>query len=257
MSTSLATAAVAFPIDDTSANLSVGARKILRSPHRILLVDPSPISRECLAYTLQSRVKDLVIEGVARCGDASMQDPDAVLIDIKGATAGEHEASKEIAAIRNRYGHARILVLSNLIDASAAVTSIRNGADGYVPTSLSLDILVAALGLVLAGGIFIPTELIAPYAFSQSTSQSAPKPTAPDLQMVPNDRSFTTRELQVVTRLREGKPNKIIAHELDISVSTVKVHIRNVMKKLHATNRTQVCTAHGAGEPSPGLLAAG
>ncbi len=51
---------------------------------------------------------------------------------------------------------------------------------------------------------------------------------------------FTCREAEVVRLLRQGKPNKIIAFELSISESTVKVHIRNIMKKLNATNRTQV-----------------
>ena len=55
-----------------------------------------------------------------------------------------------------------------------------------------------------------------------------------------NETSFTPREIEVLHRLRQGLQNKIIAYELGISESTVKVHLRNVMKKLHASNRTQV-----------------
>jgi DNA-binding NarL/FixJ family response regulator len=51
---------------------------------------------------------------------------------------------------------------------------------------------------------------------------------------------FTRREAQVLEQLQQGKANKVIAYELNISESTVKVHVRNIMKKLHATNRTQV-----------------
>ena len=55
-----------------------------------------------------------------------------------------------------------------------------------------------------------------------------------------HDASFTPREIEVLHRLRQGLQNKIIAYELGISESTVKVHLRNVMKKLNASNRTQV-----------------
>ena len=51
---------------------------------------------------------------------------------------------------------------------------------------------------------------------------------------------FTTRQAAVIDALRQGKPNKIIAYELKMRESTVKVHVRNIMKKLNATNRTQV-----------------
>ena len=218
-----------------------------RQLRRIVLVDPSPISRECLTFTLKSRVADLEIEGVEKSADAAGQNPDIVLLNIKGATVINDEVLRELGAIRRRYERVRIIVLSDLIDASAAFAAIGHGANGYFPTSLSLDILVAAFGLVLAGGTFIPTELIVPHALPPQADRRA---AATELQM-PKDRSFTSRELQVVTRLKEGKPNKIIAHELEISISTVKVHIRNIMKKLHATNRTQVVLLTVAGTQLP------
>jgi DNA-binding NarL/FixJ family response regulator len=57
---------------------------------------------------------------------------------------------------------------------------------------------------------------------------------------------FTHRQLQVVEAIKKGKPNKIIAYELNMCESTVKVHVRTIMKKLHARNRTQVAYLYSA-----------
>ena len=236
--------------DGGLADPLIADRGVRRTARRILLIDLSPISRECLTYTLGARAKDIAIEGVAQSRDSSMEHPDAILFNIKSARTDEPGPSEAISAIRKRYASARIIILSDLIEASAAMTAIRSGADGYAPTSLSLDILVAVLGLVLAGGIFVPMELLAPHALPPSGGKEATS----NVQ-IPQDQTFTTRELQVVTRLREGKPNKIIAHELDISVSTVKVHIRNVMKKLNASNRTQVALLTASDDQVPARIA--
>ena len=107
-------------------------------------------------------------------------------------------------------------------------------------------------GLVLAGGTFIPTELIAPMRSHRKLTGERPRPNYKCRRTA----RLRSRELQVVTRLKEGKPNKIIAHELEISVSTVKVHIRNIMKKLHASKRTQVVLLTVAENPTSGRLAA-
>jgi DNA-binding NarL/FixJ family response regulator len=87
-----------------------------------------------------------------------------------------------------------------------------------------------AIDLVRAGGTFVP-------ASSLIAAHHAPE-TQADVQK--SNGLFTTRQAAVIDALRQGKQNKIIAYELKMRESTVKVHVRNIMKKLNATNRTQV-----------------
>ena len=84
--------------------------------------------------------------------------------------------------------------------------------------------------LVRAGGIFMPPN---GFGFQGSAARSDARDTGLAHQ-------FTPRQVAVLQHLRQGKANKIIAHELAMSESTVKVHVRNIMKKMKATNRTEV-----------------
>src|SRR6185436_14807340 len=99
------------------------------------------------------------------------------------------------------------------------------------PTSFSLHTAMQAMDLVRAGGTFVP-------ASSLIAAHHAPEDAQTGVQK--SNGLFTTRQTAVIDALRRGKPNKIIAYELKMRESTVKVHVRNIMKKLHATNRTEV-----------------
>jgi DNA-binding NarL/FixJ family response regulator len=106
------------------------------------------------------------------------------------------------------------------------------GVRGFISASVSLHLAVRVMQLVSAGGLYVPPSvLIAP----QHRPPQSEKPANGQVQNL-----FTPRQAAVVEALRQGKPNKIIAYELDMRESTVKVHIRNIMRKLKAKNRTQV-----------------
>jgi DNA-binding NarL/FixJ family response regulator len=108
---------------------------------------------------------------------------------------------------------------------------MKKGARGYIPTSLVLNVAVEAIRLVCAGGIFLPASTIL------HTQQS---PMAGEAKKDPAPESFTRKQAAVIEMIRKGKANKTIAYELNMCESTVKVHVRNIMKKLRARNRTQV-----------------
>ncbi|MBX9589277.1 MAG: response regulator transcription factor [Hyphomonadaceae bacterium] len=107
------------------------------------------------------------------------------------------------------------------------------GVQGFIPTNLSLHVVIEALRLVRAGGVFVPATSLIPALRGRGSSAQLPE----------RDRSptmFTARQAAVVEAIGKGKANKIIAHELNMCESTVKVHVRNIMKKLSAKNRTEV-----------------
>jgi len=127
-----------------------------------------------------------------------------------------------------------ILIMSEFCDASEVTLAFGLGARGYVPTSLAISEVTAIVRLAAEGGTYVPADILGPLF---ETHRSVPAQ-IPD--HIAGPCGFSPRQLQVLEQLSEGKQNKIIAYELGMAESTVKVHIRHIMKKLNARNRTQV-----------------
>jgi DNA-binding NarL/FixJ family response regulator len=123
-----------------------------------------------------------------------------------------------------------VIVLADKTDPELALTAIRHGARGYIPFTLRFDIAVEAVRLVLAGGTYVPLDCMLATGGS-GIAAGQPSPSA---------EAVTSRELAVVRAIQQGKSNKVMAYDLNMCESTVKVHIRNIMKKLKAKNRTDV-----------------
>jgi DNA-binding NarL/FixJ family response regulator len=200
---------------------------------RVCILDGMTLRRECLLRTLRVGARDLDIDGAASCGGAMAdpeQKPDIVLFNINVASLASDWVRSTIAELQRHVG-APILILSDVADSKAALQAVAMGLRGYVPTSVDVGLLVAAIRLVLAGGTFITQDIVADFA--KHSSESPPEDNIVFL-------GFTRREAEVIEKIQQGKINKTIAYELNISESTVKIHVRHVMKKLKATNRTQV-----------------
>ena len=129
-------------------------------------------------------------------------------------------------------GAPRVVIVSDGDDPTQILGALDKGASGFIPTSVSLAVAVEAIRLVRAGGTFVPASSL--IAARHAIKQSGSDPEARRVGM------FTEKQTAVVKALKQGKPNKIIAYELGMCESTVKVHVRNIMKKLKARNRTQV-----------------
>ncbi len=112
------------------------------------------------------------------------------------------------------------------------ITTLECGACGYVPTSVGIDRIVELARIAANGGTFLPRA-----AIMAMRDAAIKKPAAQPTERFED--VFTDRQLAVCNALRLGKSNKLIAYDLSLRESTVKVHIRNIMKKLNATNRTQ------------------
>ena len=115
-------------------------------------------------------------------------------------------------------------------DTEMAKAAICHGAKGYIPVTLGFDIAIEAVRFVLAGGSYVPID----YLLTRTW------PAEPPSEALPASGAVTARELAVVRGIQRGKSNKVIAYELGMCESTVKVHVRRIMKKLKAKNRTEV-----------------
>jgi DNA-binding NarL/FixJ family response regulator len=138
-------------------------------------------------------------------------------------------ATNTVQALADIAGGVPIVVLSDG-DQELARAIIGRGARGFIPVTMRFEIAIEAVRFVLAGGTYVPADFL--------LKAASPEGALPHYR--PAIDAVTSRELTVVRAIQQGKPNKIIARELRVAESTVKVHVRNIMRKLAAKNRTDV-----------------
>ena len=141
---------------------------------------------------------------------------------------GDENASS-IPAFSEMLPGAPVIVLAHRQEPELAHEAITLGARGYIPMSMGFDIAVEAVRFVLAGGTYVPAEFF--LAKSAASTMAV---------LTRDSATMNEREMLVVRAIQQGKPNKIIAYELNMCESTVKVHVRSIMRKLGAKNRTTV-----------------
>jgi DNA-binding NarL/FixJ family response regulator len=129
-----------------------------------------------------------------------------------------------------------VIALASANDPGLAFAAIHCGAKGFIPVTMGFEIAIEVMRFILAGGTYVPPDCLL-----ASDQLGLPAPTTPSRLNI-----LTGRELSVVQAIQLGKSNKIIAHELNMGLSTVKVHLRNVMRKMNAKNRTDVAMKAGA-----------
>jgi DNA-binding NarL/FixJ family response regulator len=118
------------------------------------------------------------------------------------------------------------------------MAAIGAGAAGYIPKTADAESMLAALRVVLAGGVYLPPSVLERRAADRPGSRAwSPPPQRPE------DLGFSPRQADVLRLLIEGQPNKLISRELDMSESTVKTHLAAIFRKLDANSRTQAVLA--------------
>ncbi|WP_372397253.1 response regulator transcription factor [Azospirillum sp. HJ39] len=143
---------------------------------------------------------------------------------------------EEIAGIRRlREGtSARIVVLADTIADRSLSQSLKAGADAYLNKSMSSESLLRSLRLVMLGEVVYPTNVAGLLMAAVNERPLSPTPIT-----MPPSGDLSKREVQILRCLLAGQSNKAIARNLHITESTVKMHFKNVMRKINAQNRTQ------------------
>jgi len=144
-----------------------------------------------------------------------------------------------IGMLRERQPNAKVVVVSASEAQADVREALENGAAGYIPKSSSVKIMLSALDLIFSGGVYVPaTVLREGIEPDHRGAGGVIPPTDPQLEQL-----LTQRQREVLDRLREGKSNKQIAHELGLSEGTVKIHMTAIFKSLGVRNRTQAAMA--------------
>lgn len=207
-----------------------------RGVDRLAVVDARNLARECFVRTLETSHPRLAIRGyrsAAEWIEGAGQDPRpiAVLFNIGSALPGAPEIAAELAELVAAARPTPVIVLGESEDIDEMIAAVDAGAGGYIPASIGIDVVVEATRLTAAGGMFLPVSSVLSLRDRIIARPACLEPGA--------EERFTARQAAVADALWRGKSNKVIAYELAMSESTVKVHIRNIMKKLDATNRTE------------------
>lgn len=192
---------------------------------RVLTVDDHPVLREGIAAVLALE-KDLLLVGEANNGREAIEQfrkhrPDITLMDLQMPVMGGNDA---ICAIRSEFPNARIIVLTTYSGDAQAVAAFKAGASGYLLKNMVRKELADTIRTVHAGKKRIPPEVAVIMAEHQA------------------DDALSEREIEVLRQVAGGNANKIVADHLSISEETVKAHMRSILSKLGANDRTHAVT---------------
>jgi DNA-binding NarL/FixJ family response regulator len=133
-----------------------------------------------------------------------------------------------------------IVVLSGRQDRDNVLKALDLGALGFIPKSTSREVMLRALELVFAGGVYLPPEVL---VYEQCSEQLSNQAAADRPRLVLSELGFTERQLDVLVLITQGKNNKTICRLLNLAEPTVKSHITNILKALKVTNRTEAMIA--------------
>ena len=139
-------------------------------------------------------------------------------------------AVKEVQTIARTFRLARIVVIGDCIETTGVLLALEAGARGYLSDNMSSEAMVKALELVMLDATVLPTQFAKDLTRQFAHQQEASARTCPPL---------SSRETEILKRLMLGSSNKVIACNLAIAEATVKVHIKSILRKIRARNRTQ------------------
>jgi DNA-binding NarL/FixJ family response regulator len=200
---------------------------------RIVLIDGRQLTRESLCSWLQIHLPSCRTIGLDSVSQISgLRDEAGSITAVFFSTGTSHITNEDLDPIRVEMPSVPILMISDIDDVYYIVQALDFGIRGFIPTNTALSVLVGAIRLVEAGGTFIPVSALT--AAVQGKVMTKPLPNAETTIFL------TPRQAEVLALLRQGKPNKLIAYELSMCEGTVKVHVRNIMRRFKATNRTQL-----------------
>lgn len=227
-------------------------KSVRERPLNVLLIDDHTLFREGLVLLLHPLRSDLAtwqagtvesgLEQLDRLGPA-----DLVLMDL--GLPGMHGLDG-IALLRHRYPEMPVVALSSADDRDTVLRAVDAGAMGFIPKSATSAVLIAALQLILARGIYLPPSAFLGIAREgvavAAQAREGAAHSQPSHELPAGERlGLSPRQCEVLYLILQGKPAKLIERELGLSASTVKAHTSAVLRALNVTTRTQAVVAAG------------
>lgn len=203
---------------------------------RLLVVDDHSLIREAVRHVMQALAESVTVLTASDCDEGFAiaereSELEVLLLDFNLRGLSGVQA---ITAWRQRHPALPVVVLSSADDRTTVLAAMAAGAAGFIPKASSNEVMLSALRLVLAGGKYLPVEVLAP-------DDSAPVRAADAVSV--ESLGLSPRQLEVLELIARGKPNKIICDELGLAERTVKAHVTEVLRALGVSSRTQAALA--------------
>jgi DNA-binding NarL/FixJ family response regulator len=203
-----------------------------------LLIDDHALIREALSSVLRELRSDAVVLEAASCRQGmdlmhENRDVSLILLDLR---LPDRDGFDMLAELREAYPAVGVVVLSAFNDRDNVVKALDHGALGFISKTSSREVLLGALRLVLAGGVYIPPEILGSATPPPQQANSAPRPTPAEL-------GLTERQIDVLALMMQGRNNKLICRALNLAEPTVKNHVSAILKALKVSNRTEAVLA--------------
>ena len=207
---------------------------------KILIADDHELFLQGLEFILQKQYPEAQIVLASNYNDIfqilkKQKDFDLILTDLAMPGANWLDALKQIHV---DCPDVPIIIISAVFDRQILQKTFDIGVSGYVSKSFSNSLIISAINLVMAGGIYVPPQVL------QMSVQSSPEPMRELLASLNEPKSDTTdnniltpRQKEVLTCLADGLSNKQIAYRLGVSEGTIKIHITLLLRALEVTNR--------------------
>lgn len=197
---------------------------------KTLLIDDHPLFREGFAMLMAHKFPQLELLQAGDIAEALRclaRDPsiDLALLDL---ALPDSEGMHGLLQLREAAPQVKVVVMSASESPETVLATLDAGAAGFIPKTSHLEAMHAALRVVLDGGVYLPESVL-----------RQGRPAAVPASAAPESLGLSPRQLDVLKLLLEGKPNKTICRELDLSESTVKTHLAAIFRKLEVNSRTQ------------------
>ncbi|MEJ2308289.1 MAG: response regulator transcription factor [Gammaproteobacteria bacterium] len=205
---------------------------------KLLTIDDHALFRQGLKFLLTDLQNDLeCIEAESLAEALALDDKKSIEFILLDYHLRDSKGEELLSKISDAFENAVIVVLSGEENPQRIRNIIDQGAAGFIPKSSTQDILIAALKLILAGGVYIPAVAI------NASPLTADKPSVTTESLEGGINSLSQRQLEVLRRAVQGKSNKVIARELFIAEGTVKAHLSAAFRALGVSNRTEAVYA--------------
>ncbi len=211
---------------------------------KVLLVDDHTLFREGLRLLLERMAGEFEVLEAADCSSAFeliklTPDLGLVLLDLGLPDMPGLEA---LSQMRTHYPAIPVVVISAVQDRPTVLAAINHGAMGFIPKSSDSALLTSALQMVLAKGVYIPASVLTnPFNAGETSAQTSLGNKSAAL----HELGLTNRQIEALSLLVQGLPNKLIARKLGLSEATVKTHVAATFRALGVSNRTQAVLAVG------------
>ena len=208
---------------------------------QFLIVDDHVLIRELLRGVLREvRPEASVVEATDARDTMRLitANPDVALI-LLDLNLPDRDGFQVLTELRERYPTIPVVVLSGHHERANVVRALDMGALGFIPKTAQRAVLVSAISLILAGGIYIPPEILVRQPPPASVRPTGTPDAGNKPITSPRTLGLTDRQVEVLALMMQGKSNKAIGRALDLAEPTVRNHVTAVLKALNVTNRTE------------------